>query len=559
MQRSNMNECQQNMQIDQSLLPPLLPGLLTSVMDNCDDDTAKVIITLKLQLALASIEVEKYKTSSSRFEEQCKSLSNELRECVPIEEKDKHRKVREKQTKVGSSLSFTLPSQCLQKVWYENFIHSADKFRRRSNPSEYSKKSSYVSDYSEYSRRNSCDSQNLTHFAQPIIARPGCTAYLELDDNFPKNSEERLLQIISEFMVMVRRLLNCVYGNVPERDKLDNYLVLPTGNGTAICVMSPIPGHPSSEYSALSLCAKLVAWAKSEGCSLRGSLNSGILNTVNDVYDLPVVNGDAIKIAARIMDCALPGQILVSSDTVVSSLENDSKSADGLSFNVDTVKHEVIVRKGLTIMVQAVTCTVSDLFDHDIYVGTVQAPDTKWNLRMKPEELSQDSSGIKAKVLPTDLLKRHKRVAFVGVTHGTLANLFQKVLTSNPDHCWDRINLLFLSDDKLDWVTNGVPIMGEKEEALSTIKAKARTELEALLKDHVRELKFLEYDRPFYCASYWDWDERGGYIHVSPLVWGANPKNCPAMNYNWIAEDPGDAYVSYQDGLSSLLATATPI
>jgi len=94
--------------------------------------------------------------------------------------------------------------------------------------------------------------------------------------------------------------------------------------------------------------------------------------------------------------------------------------------------------------------------------------------------------------------------------------------------------------------------------ALIKSKAGARAELEELLTGKVRELRFLSYDRPFYCASYWDWDEWGGFIHVSPMIWGADPKTCPAMNYHWIGVDPGDDYVSYQDGLSSLLRVAHP-
>lgn len=71
----------------------------------------------------------------------------------------------------------------------------------------------------------------------------------------------------------------------------------------------------------------------------------------------------------------------------------------------------------------------------------------------------------------------------------------------------------------------------------------------------------------------------GGFIHISPLTWGANPKTCPgrcgdrflllqvlaltfspaAMNYYWNSNIPSPEYRVYREGLDYLLETAEPL
>ena len=74
----------------------------------------------------------------------------------------------------------------------------------------------------------------------------------------------------------------------------------------------------------------------------------------------------------------------------------------------------------------------------------------------------------------------------------------------------------------------------------------------------VHSLRFLQYDQLMHCGSYWDWKDPGGFIHISPLTWGANPKTCPAMNYYWNSRVPSPEYRVYREGLEYLLGTAIP-
>ena len=172
----------------------------------------------------------------------------------------------------------------------------------------------------------------------------------------------------------------------------------------------------------------------------------------------------------------------------------------------------------------------------------------------KPTELAEDeTTGMKSKVPPTDLIQRHLSIAFVGVNHDRLAQVFSRVIDQDESLRWERVYILFLTDSCIESLH--VATDGKESEAEAEIrkKNKSRIQLEAVLSGRVNDLRFYEYDQPFFCGSFWDWDERGGFIHVSPLVWGCSPKRCPAINYFWQERMPSADYQSYRDGLNGLL------
>uniref|UniRef100_A0A7S4RYL1 Uncharacterized protein n=1 Tax=Ditylum brightwellii TaxID=49249 RepID=A0A7S4RYL1_9STRA len=460
----------------------------------------------------------------------------------------------------------------------------------------------------------------------PLIPRHGSTVSVSIA-RYPANIEEEdRVRINTEFASAIRGILTEAYGRPPNRADVNEYVILRSGQGcsSCVCVTKPPTGHPCTQFTALWIAARLVVWAlASERCDVRAGLDGGMVQTIFDAYNLPDVKGEAIESAARIMDCALPGQVLANWETFVKPLEspaNQRTLSSRLFYRMDPVRHDIVVGRGVRAIVQSVIGQVTSHSyalggggGHSSSFGNLEPPEAKWYLSLNPSELSKDAeTGIKVKVPPRELLQRHKRVAFVGITHDKLAKVFRQVLEEDPDHTWDRILLFFLSDEKMEWAAdsivshaparrlsvlnpNGFDVIKEKnveeltmqeaetilygtsvkgaqdadtqqsekiqtnKAALIKSKAGARAELEELLTGKVRELRFLSYDRPFYCASYWDWDEWGGFIHVSPMIWGADPKTCPAMNYHWIGVDPGDDYVSYQDGLSSLLRAARPV
>mmetsp|Transcript_30459 Transcript_30459/g.45446 ORF Transcript_30459/g.45446 Transcript_30459/m.45446 type:complete len:408 (+) Transcript_30459:59-1282(+) len=190
-------------------------------------------------------------------------------------------------------------------------------------------------------------------------------------------------------------------------------------------------------------------------------------------------------------------------------------------------------------------------------IGNHKTPVTKWYMKVKPTEMKADSGRIKPKVLPQELIRRHHQIAFIGIMHDNLSKAFVNILAENPQHRWDQVFVLFPSDSCLrnTLVQN---YQMQPVEKLIENKNACRASLHELLSPVVRDLRFLTYDQLMHCGSYWDWRDPGGFIHVSPLTWGANPKTCPAMNYYWNSKVPSPEYRVYRDGLGYLLKVATP-
>jgi len=192
-------------------------------------------------------------------------------------------------------------------------------------------------------------------------------------------------------------------------------------------------------------------------------------------------------------------------------------------------------------------------------VGVHETPVTKWYLKIKPAELKSDneSNQIKPKVLPQDLIRRHRRISFIGIMHDNLSKTFLKVIEKEPKHTWDKVYIFFPSDNCIKYsLARNYP--DQPYENLIEQKHKSQKSLQEVLGRKVHDLRFLQYSNLMHCGSYWDWDQPGGFIHVSPLTWGQSAKTCPAMNYYWNSKVPSNEYRVYREGLEYLLENAKP-
>ena len=594
-------------------------------------------------------------------------------------------------------------------------------------------------------------------------------------EGYSKTTNLTQRHITRAFMNTLSNLLTFCYGALPSRANVNDYVILPTGDGAAVVVIRPpsrrelydtdkkgggnnqaacqVNGvadrlsevslassstsgklfglHCSScsrislqttEETALWIGASLLLWSESIQIGLRVGLNSGELSIVEDPYGDPNVCGDAINMAARIMDTALPGQILASAGSVVKKLnlmqlECDSceccSKCPNMKYEFASQPSEVVVKHGVTTIVQSIrvelyplpkdpegdtrledkpardesdeslaalkaerstsigqqipanplaeikaskekrsfaslsslqpsssftgsfrqqqqrskssvfandafmlkrpsagsqnrseettaaaatssssnaTWSRSELSKHSnnksptilerrstltsaestqiaapsnetpqlpFFVGNHKTPATKWYMKVKPTEMKAEEGRIKPKVLPQELIRRHHKIAFIGIMHDNLSKAFINILEDDPEHRWDQVFVLFPSDSCLKNTLVQNYSMQPVEKLIENKNA-CRSSLHQLLSPVVRDLRFLAYDQLMHCGSYWDWCEPGGFIHVSPLTWGANPKTCPAMNYYWNSKVPSPEYRVYRDGLGYLLKVATP-
>lgn len=154
------------------------------------------------------------------------------------------------------------------------------------------------------------------------------------------------------------------------------------------------------------------------------------------------------------------------------------------------------------------------------------------------------------------LTENHMSIAFIGIMHDNLLQTFRNVLAEDPNHRWEKIYVFFPSNGCLKTLTKNY---SRSMESMIIDKNTCKYSLSSMLSPVVKDLRFMEYDQLFHCGSYWNWNKRGGFIHISPLTWGADAKICPGMNYKWVEKEPSQEYQVYKDGLEYLLGMATTL
>ncbi|MBM4046172.1 MAG: hypothetical protein FJ279_13760 [Planctomycetes bacterium] len=387
--------------------------------------------------------------------------------------------------------------------------------------------------------------------------RTGTIIFFDLA-GFSTAADPAQATMAQSFMDALKAELIGMWGSPPVRSEDSRYLVLPTGDGAAAILWDKAPHHPRREYTALWLAGRMLAWANSQSPAIgvRCGINSGELDFVNDPYGMPNVCGAAINVAQRIMDAARPGQLLVRHETVAQRL---SPSEDALrldfGYHRDVAVYEVLAKHHELLKVQTVTGHVVEAGVRKPF-GLAQPPANKWHLQIEPPILRLDAYGMeRLKKPPVELLLKHVKMAFVGATNDQLAGMCAEALRDNPSKTWESVTVFLLADEQLRWIATS----DRPHKLLLDLKVTAVKDLKDVLTRHARHCEFLEYDRPFYFASYWDWDKPGGRIHVSPYIWGADVRVCPALDYTWVTRDPTPQYRAYLDGLHHLRQLARPI
>jgi hypothetical protein len=152
---------------------------------------------------------------------------------------------------------------------------------------------------------------------------------------------------------------------------------------------------------------------------------------------------------------------------------------------------------------------------------------------------------------PLELLRAHARIAFVGATNDLLAARLEPALAARNGRRWTRIELFFLDDGELADLAAGET---KPVEELVAAKSKALAQLSVLLPQVAESWVIYTYVRAYYFASYWDHEQPGGRIHLSPFIWGQQVKTCPGLDYFWHSDriKPTREYQAYSDGLEQL-------
>ncbi|MEM0895394.1 MAG: hypothetical protein AAGJ79_00815 [Verrucomicrobiota bacterium] len=201
--------------------------------------------------------------------------------------------------------------------------------------------------------------------------------------------------------------------------------------------------------------------------------------------------------------------------------------------------------------------------------------DTNWSFSenyipaLRPTMLGTDG---RTKVPPTVLLATHQKIAFVGATQKWLLSKLVEVIgirnkeatkRNEEPTAWEQMDFFFACDallEKVEYYDKD----GERCSVSSVIGMRDRgiRELQELVKANrkmVPNARFYLFDGPALFASYWDWDQLGGRVHISPQLLGTDISQCPATDLIRLHNPPNYAYERYCDHLDRLYETAEEI
>ena len=164
--------------------------------------------------------------------------------------------------------------------------------------------------------------------------------------------------------------------------------------------------------------------------------------------------------------------------------------------------------------------------------------------------LSEENDGVKRP--PPDLFHDVKDVVFVGGSNDGLPKLFRDFAEDNPNKKKRLIRVLYLTE-------SSVRKLSHSGRSANDLAAGRQASLNALTPELMNSIaeswQILEYETPYFFASFWDADEPGGRIHVSSHGWGQDIKKAPAVDYVWpkTAKSPNRKYQWFAQAVVSLM------
>jgi hypothetical protein len=85
------------------------------------------------------------------------------------------------------------------------------------------------------------EGRRQSSFSISPLTIPSTIVFVDLE-GYSKASDLHQKYITRDFMATLRDILTFAYGSIPNRSKVEDYVILPTGDGAAVCVMRP-PKH----------------------------------------------------------------------------------------------------------------------------------------------------------------------------------------------------------------------------------------------------------------------------------------------------------------------------
>lgn len=348
-----------------------------------------------------------------------------------------------------------------------------------------------------------------------------------------------------------------------------NVVALPTGDGMAVAFLSPQNTVEAVQF-VITFCINLHCWAMEQEVKLRIGVHYGAIQLLRDINGQTNICGKTINDAQRIMDGGGAGQVLFSVDYFDECVEEEAIIQWFSKKQQEQNSH------------QKLKLIFSDTFDiiakHDHVIGARQlfmVTDPSISLagiqKLEPSKLQQNTPKFWSNADPEgkmrmqlnltrapkninndfgEKLLKAEEVALILLTG---ENLIERLESGEPVFGKQLAELIVLMPARLDGSKTLDPEV-YNEKSLSEFKQRWLNALRELRKKYPKSSIKLGYftEPPYFGASFLDWRQEGGQIHISPYVWGTQTSANPSFDVRWVGKAKPPVYKAYIEGLRTL-------
>jgi len=247
--------------------------------------------------------------------------------------------------------------------------------------------------------------------------------------------------------------------------------------------------------------------------------------------------------AQRVMDAANPRQVLLSEMAYRELIGEETRRCDTPFAATFGPPVQVTAKPAMPILVYPMR-----LHEPAEYWDQTE-PEAKWWLSVSPTPMPKEET-----VQFRERRRAARHIAFVQLTGAGFLREYeearqqgQSLLAPNLARFW-----VFMPEPELYERLGGSNISGTNE-PLDYYLQRWKELLTGLREEHPKaDFQLGLYRTLGYYASYLDWEQRGGFIHVSPYIGDVAAKDSPGFDLVWQGDEPPPPYERYVEGLQNL-------
>lgn len=329
----------------------------------------------------------------------------------------------------------------------------------------------------------------------------------------------------------------------------DNVIPLSTGDGIAVAILDG-GNFDFNKEKLLTLIASFQNWAQDQttdanDVALRIGVHMGKVEIIKDIADKTNICGHTINQTQRVMDAANPRQTLFSEEVFRNYVGVENPKYNGPPFTEET---KVIFDGPFEVLTKHEERFI-------VYSLILEPEQPGWN---NAPPVTKDIMFVRLTELPKEIV----------------GSFSDRILSAHDCAFIQLTGERFLDSYDLGEIRFGtdfrsLSVYMPDPEVYGEMKLDDGRDAADLVKECIERWKVLfgvlskEYGHatlklgmfeqiPYLGASFLDWKEPEGKIHVSAYIWGAEAKDCPGYDIKWIGQNQPSIYEAYVRGLDYL-------